>query len=64
MLFVSNECFDVNDWNKDDPRIHKRANCRYGDDRTYLDIVYQLIKDDMLGSNFYKEGELNDKSDI
>lgn len=57
MLFVSNECFDVNDWDKDDPRIHKNANCKYSDKRTYLDVVYQLIKDNMLGSNFYKEGE-------
>lgn len=64
MLFVSNECFDVNDWDKDDPRIHKNANCKYSDKRTYLDIVYQLIKDDMLGSKFYKEGELNDKSNV
>ena len=54
MLFVSDVCFDVNDWNDDDPRIHKRANCRYSDMRTALDILYQLIKDGMLESSFYK----------
>ena len=51
MLFVSNVCFAVNDWNKDDPRIHKDANCRYGDERTALDIIYELIKADMLKVN-------------
>lgn len=47
-------CFDIIDWEKDDPRIHKRANCRYSDMRTALDILYQLIKDGMLESSFYK----------
>lgn len=52
MLFVSNVCFAVNDWNKDDPRIHKDANCRYRDKRTALDIIYELIKADMLKSEW------------
>ena len=38
MIFVSDICFDINDWEKDDPRIHKDANCRYRDNRTALDI--------------------------
>lgn len=42
--------FDVNDWINNDPRIHKDANCRYRDHRTYLDIIYELIKADMLES--------------
>lgn len=25
MIFVSDICFDIIDWGKDDPRIHKRA---------------------------------------
>lgn len=50
MLFVSDVCFEVNDWNEDDPRIHKRANCRYRDKRDWLDIVYLLIKNNMLKS--------------
>lgn len=49
MLFVSSAIFDVNDWIDNDPRIHKDANCRYRDHRTYLDIIYELIKADMLG---------------
>ena len=50
MLFVSSAIFDVNDWINNDPRIHKDANCRYRDRRTYLDIIYELIKADMLKS--------------
>jgi hypothetical protein len=48
MLFVSPAIFDVNEWKDDDPRIHKDANCRYKDKRTYLDIVYDLIEAGML----------------
>ena len=51
MLFVSDVCFAVNDWKEDDPRIHKNANCRYSDQRDWLDVVYQLIKADMLESD-------------
>ena len=51
MLFVSDVCFDVQDWNTNDPRIHKKANCKYRDIRTVADIVYQLIKDGMLESD-------------
>ena len=50
MLFVSSAIFDVNDWINNDPRIHKDANCQYRDRRTYLDIIYELIKADMLKS--------------
>lgn len=50
MLFVSPAIFDVNEWRDDDTRIHKKANCRYRDNRTYLDIIYNLIKADMLES--------------
>ena len=52
MLFVSNVCFDVMNWNKNDSRIHKNANCRYRDNRTALDIIYELIKADMLKSKW------------
>ena len=52
MLFVSDVCFAVNDWDKNDPRIHKKANCRYRDNRTALDIIYELIKADMLKSEW------------
>ena len=52
MLFVSDSYFGINDWDKNDPRIHKKANCRYKDMRTALDIVYELIKADMLKSEW------------
>ena len=57
MLFVSDVHFDVNDWEDYDTRIHKNANCRYRDNRTYLDIIYELIKADMLESDCAKEME-------
>ena len=56
MLFVSPIIFNANDWKDDDPRIHKDANCRYRDRRTYLDIIYELIKSDMLVSDSVKAG--------
>ena len=52
MLFVSDSYLGVNDWNEDDSRIHKNANCRYRDRRTALDIIYELIKADMLKSEW------------
>ena len=48
MIFVSREMYDINDWKDDDPRVHAKANCRYKDKRTALDITYQLIKANML----------------
>ncbi|MCI5852286.1 MAG: hypothetical protein MR015_01420 [Clostridiales bacterium] len=52
MLFVSDVHFDVLDWDENDPRIHKKVNCRYRDRRTALDIIYELIKTDMLKSEW------------
>lgn len=57
MLFVSDVYFGVNDWSDNDPRIHKNANCRYRDNRTCLDIIYELIKADMLRSDCVKVGD-------
>lgn len=48
MLFVSPVIFDIQDWEGNDPRIHSVPNCKYRDIRTTLDILYQLIKADML----------------
>lgn len=50
MLFVSDVCFDIFDWNEANPRIHKEPNCRYRDKRDWLDIVYDLIKVGLLES--------------
>lgn len=48
MIFVSEEIYAINDWKEDDRRIHKKANCRYKDNRDALDITYELIKANML----------------
>lgn len=47
-LFVSKEIFMIDEWRADDPRIHTKPNCNYRDRRTSLDMVYELIKADML----------------
>ena len=52
MIFVSRMIYDINPWSDDDPRIHERANCRYKDQRTALDITYELIKADLLEEVF------------
>ena len=48
MLFVSQVHFEITKWVENDHRIHKRPNCRYRDYRDALDILYELIKADML----------------
>ena len=48
MIFVSPVLYEIVEWEDDDPRIHKRPNCRYRDIRTALDITYDLIKADMI----------------
>lgn len=48
IIFVSPIYFDIQDWKKDDPRIHKKPNCKYRDNRTAVEILYDLIKADML----------------
>ena len=53
MIFVSPVLFDIQDWREDDPRIHKKPNCRYSDRRTAEDILYELIKADMLEREVY-----------
>ena len=50
MIFVSKEIITINNWQDDDPRIHKDANCRYRDLRTYLDVLYDLISTGLVES--------------
>lgn len=50
ILFVSPILFAINDWKDDDPRIYKKANCKYSDKRDYMDIVCELIIAGMLKS--------------
>lgn len=51
MIFVSPVCFEIFDWKEDDPRIHRKPNCRYNSRVGTDDIVYQLIKDGLLISD-------------
>ena len=53
MIFVSPVLLDIQDWQEDDPRIHKKPNCKYSDRRTAEDILYELIKADMLEREVY-----------
>lgn len=61
MLFVSDEYFSISDWDKNDPRIHSKPNCRYTDKRAYLDIVFELIHDGMIVSEYFSSSEYNVK---
>lgn len=44
MIFVSPQMVAIVPWEENDPRIHKKANCRYSDKRTALEIFYLLVK--------------------
>lgn len=57
MLFVSKLMFAINPWNEGDPRIHKHPNCRYTDKRDAYDIMYLLIKDGLLKSEWERRNE-------
>lgn len=48
MIFISPVMYAIDDWKDTDPRIHKKANCKYRDHRDALDITYELIKDGLL----------------
>ena len=38
----------IEDWRKDDSRIHANPNCKFRDNRADIDILYELIKAGML----------------
>lgn len=48
VLFVSDVCFFISDWYKNDSRIHKLPNCKYRDNRDSWDVIYDLIIDGVL----------------
>ena len=48
VIFVSQGMIDIQDWNHNDSRLHRVVNCKYRDYRTSTDLLYQLIKADML----------------
>ena len=47
-IFVSQGMIDIQDWNHNDSRLHRVVKCKYRDHRTSTDLLYQLIKADML----------------
>ena len=49
MMFVSNAVFDIQPWTADDPRIHRRPNCRYKDPRGEMEMLFDLITGGYLG---------------
>lgn len=55
VIFASPTMIDIQKWERDDPRIHDRPNCKYRDIRTTLDILYQLIKADMLKGDWEEQ---------
>lgn len=44
MMFLSKYMIEIIPWNYDDPRVHKKANCRYRDVRTAEDYMCELIQ--------------------
>ena len=55
MIFLSPAMIDIIKWNDEDPRIHKRANCRYRDGRTALEIMCEMIKCNMVTCDYLKK---------
>ena len=43
-IFLISKMLDINKWEDNDPRIHKKANCRYRDGRTALEFMCELVK--------------------
>ena len=56
IIVVSEYSLQITTWRDNDPRIHKRANCRYSDKRTALEIFYQLVKDGAVKGSWEQEG--------
>ena len=44
VIYIGEGIF-VQHWEDDDPRIHKRPNCRYRSDDTVIDILFDMIQD-------------------
>lgn len=41
VIFIGNGIY-IYDWNEDDPRIHKNANCKYRCRDIYMDVLYDM----------------------
>ena len=49
MIFIGNGIY-IDEWKYDDPRIHKRPNCKYRSLKTDIDVIYDLIVDGLVES--------------
>ena len=48
IIFIGDGIF-VDDWHiNDDPRVHKRPNCKYKSNKTVIDVIYDLIMDGLV----------------
>lgn len=52
MIFLSQACLIILDWEDDDPRIHVRPNCKYKDPRTALEIVVELAINGLISTEY------------
>ena len=59
MIFLSPVMVDIMKWEENDPRIHKKPNCRYRDCRTALEIVVEMAKNNMITCDYIKNKKNN-----
>lgn len=52
MMFLSKYMIDIIDWKDDDPRVHRRPNCLYRDNRTAEDYLCELIQQDLVDTHY------------
>lgn len=55
MIFLSPVMVSIIKWKDDDPRIHKKANCKYKDKRTALEIVVEMVKNNMVTCDYLEK---------
>ena len=56
-IFLSPVMIDIVKWQDNDPRIHKKANCRYRDCRTALEFMCELIQNDMVSCDYLERNK-------
>lgn len=62
MIFLSPVMIDIIKWQEDDPRVHKKANCRYKDGRTALEIMCELIQAKMVTCDYLKRNNYDNRN--
>lgn len=58
MIFISPVMVDIIKWEDTDPRIHLKANCRYKDIRTALEIVCEMVKNNMVSCDYLERKQV------